>query len=181
LSSLVGINQGETNLLSWITNSELNNDYFTIERSINGYEWEYVGTVEGAGTSQHSKYYELVDEDPNFPVTYYRLSQTDCDGEVTFYEVISVNGQKQSAEFVSALFPNPAEKYSTFVYDGNNTKDLLNVKVLDNLGSVVMEMDYKVYSGMPQTLRTDKLAYGMYNIVFTQGDQQSVQKLSVLK
>lgn len=184
LSSFDGINQGAHNRLNWVTRSELNNDYFTIERSINGFDWEVVGYVDGNGTSNRSRYYELVDYNPYFPITYYRLSQTDFDGKVTRHEsVIAINNNKElEGDIVSTVFPNPTDTYATFTFLGKDTQTPLNVKVLNEIGSVVMEFDYEeLYKGMPSTLRTDELSSGMYTIVFTQGDNQDVQKLSIIK
>jgi hypothetical protein len=182
LHSFDGMNQGDENLIYWVTDGEYNNDFFTVERSINGFDWEVVGTVDGAGTSYHGHYYELRDYNPYFPVTYYRLKQTDFDGSFNYFNTISVSGDPLNGDFVTALFPNPTESYATFMYNGHNTKDPLTVQVVNEMGAVVMTMDYnQVYPNMPATIRTEELSYGMYHVTFTQGDQKMIQKLSVLK
>lgn len=78
LISFTGENVNERNVLNWITESEYNNDYFTIESSIDGVYFEKIGTVKAlnAGTM-----YEFVDETYQDTVNYYRLSQTDFNGE----------------------------------------------------------------------------------------------------
>ena len=80
--------------LNWSTASELNNNYFTIERSSTGTEWESVGTVQGAGNSSSVKNYEFVDESPpstGQPIIYYRLKQTDYNGHYEYFGPISVS------------------------------------------------------------------------------------------
>lgn len=80
-----GENKGEINHLAWITASERINDYFTLERSVNGVDWVKVTNVNGSGTSQNTQNYSF--EDRGFKVgvvNYYRLSQTDTDGTQTY-------------------------------------------------------------------------------------------------
>jgi hypothetical protein len=74
----------------WITASETNNDYFTIERSKDGRDWEKIGTVDGAGNSTSELTYRFADERPYSGISYYRLRQTDFDGESSLSEVRSV-------------------------------------------------------------------------------------------
>lgn len=82
---------GSTVRLEWSTASETNNDIFTVLRSADGYSFSPIGTLQGAGTSIVQQSYELVDEDPYYGTSYYRLMQTDLDGTITFSEIIAVN------------------------------------------------------------------------------------------
>lgn len=78
----------ESTFIKWTTASEKNNDYFTIERSYNGLNFEAIAHIEGAGNSNDLMRY--VYEDVLFPTTvYYRLKQTDFDGTYTFSKIIS--------------------------------------------------------------------------------------------
>lgn len=183
LTSFSGINQGNQNLLSWVTHSEWNNDYFTIERSINGFDWEFVGEVDGAGNSVRKLYYSLIDDNPYFPVTYYRLSQTDFDGTMTRHDVIAVNSEKSwKADFVSALFPNPTSTYATFVYNGVDTENPLKVSLINEFGEVVAYEEFgTLYKGMPMTLRTETVPSGMYQVLFEQAQERDVQRLTIIK
>ncbi|MGB6036238.1 MAG: hypothetical protein WBG42_08215, partial [Cryomorphaceae bacterium] len=61
---------------NWVTASEHNNDFFTVERSKDGNVWEKVGTVDGAGNSNTELTYAFVDDDPYSGISYYRLRQT---------------------------------------------------------------------------------------------------------
>jgi hypothetical protein len=182
LTSFEGINQGETNLLNWVVKSQQNNDFFTIERSVNGFSWELVGHIEGAGNTDHEMYYDLRDANPYFPVTYYRLKQTDFDGNSKYSDIISVSNFKSDSEFISSLFPNPSSGYATFVYSGRDFENPINVEVINEMGQVVYSVTYlDIHKGMPATLRTSDLATGMYQVVFTQGNVKQNQKLAILK
>ena len=84
-------------LLKWLTATEKNNDYFTVWRSFDGYNWEIINITHGAGNSQQILEYIYLDRDPNTGINYYNLSQTDFDGETEFFGIISVDVNKLSA------------------------------------------------------------------------------------
>ena len=67
----------ETVMIEWTTSSELRNDYFTVEKSINGFIYRQVGAQKSAGTSESTNYYKMVDMDPHYGDSYYRLVYTD--------------------------------------------------------------------------------------------------------
>jgi hypothetical protein len=66
--------------LDWATASEENNDYFLIERSLNGKEWVAIIQMPGAGNSSQTRTYQYIDENPILGISYYRLRQVDYDG-----------------------------------------------------------------------------------------------------
>lgn len=76
--------------LSWKTETELNNDFFTLERSPDGETWETIKTVKAVGNSQTPIQYSALDEQPRWGISYYRLSQTDFNGEKTTYDMRSL-------------------------------------------------------------------------------------------
>lgn len=91
--------------LSWKTASELDNDYFTVERSQDGIEWEKVIVHPGAGNSQEEISYEEVDFHPLPGVSYYRLKQTDFDGTTSVSDIVAVNFEDKA----TVVYPNPVE------------------------------------------------------------------------
>lgn len=92
--------------LNWVTAVEINNDFFTIEKSSDLKTWEVISTIKGAGNSNINIEYFEVDYSPYFGVSYYRLKQTDFDGQFTYSNVIPVKFNKHSTVEMS-LFPNP--------------------------------------------------------------------------
>lgn len=114
------------NLLNWSTASEKNNDYFTIERSTDGENWEMIKTVNGAGTTSNKSQYSYQDE-VLAELTYYRLKQFDFDGTETELKIISA--KSTFAEEISA-YPNPAE--NTLFVRGIDTK---NFQLIDAAGA----------------------------------------------
>ncbi|MEM9051146.1 MAG: PA14 domain-containing protein [Bacteroidota bacterium] len=77
--------------LSWQTATEINNDYFTIERSMDASNWEILGFVSGSGNSNVVLSYSSLDGNPFTGLSYYRLKQTDFDGYYSYSDVVLVN------------------------------------------------------------------------------------------
>jgi hypothetical protein len=77
-------------LVSWATASEINNDFFTVEKSSDGQYWEEIGTVSGSRNSSTEKWYELQDPKPKNGMNYYRVRQTDYDGKSSYSTITSV-------------------------------------------------------------------------------------------
>lgn len=80
------------NQITWVTATETNNDYYTLERSLNGYNWSFVTNVKGAGTVSTPSLYEYKDYDfTSNTYNYYRLKQTDFNGQYKYFNIISVD------------------------------------------------------------------------------------------
>ncbi|MFT6503366.1 MAG: hypothetical protein ACJASQ_003501 [Crocinitomicaceae bacterium] len=107
LSSLEVENEGCSNQINWATESEINNDYFSIERSYDMNDWESIGQVEGAGNSIGKKSYAFRDLDfPVNGVVYYSLIQVDFDGGSERSHAVAVNGFCGS-NLEPIIYPNP--------------------------------------------------------------------------
>lgn len=78
--------------LKWETASEINNDYFVIERSVDGDTWKGIGMVKGAGNTSLEQRYDFLDQEPpsSAKTVYYRLKQTDYNGKYEHFGPISV-------------------------------------------------------------------------------------------
>ena len=90
LKSFKGISNGVHNTLQWLTGSEINNDFFSIERSINGIDFTSIGQVQGNGNTNFDTKYMFVDENPN-EVNYYRLKQVDFDGKYAYSTLVYIH------------------------------------------------------------------------------------------
>ena len=82
--------EGECNMLKWSTATENNNDYFLVESSLDGFFWDEVSIVDGAGTSLTPQTYNLK-LNPTDRLKYYRLTQVDFDGASEVFKTISVS------------------------------------------------------------------------------------------
>jgi hypothetical protein len=82
---------GEAVKLKWTTGSETDNDYFTVERSGNTIDWEGIATVNGSGTSNQMQNYAAWDNYPLQNDAYYRLKQTDYNGNFSLSTMVMIN------------------------------------------------------------------------------------------
>ncbi|HZY79429.1 MAG TPA: hypothetical protein VFE50_07900 [Cyclobacteriaceae bacterium] len=109
--SLVSFNASVTNGvvdLTWETSSEQDNDFFVIERSQDGKTFETLTKIEGAGTSKQALKYQARDIYPFKGTSFYRLSQTDFDGAISYYKVLSV--KIDGFAEITRLYPNPVDR-----------------------------------------------------------------------
>ena len=106
LVNFKGKPQGQGVLLSWQTASEVNNDYFELQRSVDGVNFEAITKVNGAGNSSELNSYEYSDLTATSKIVYYRLVQHDFDGATTSSSIVTVYLDKTySAPIV--VMPNP--------------------------------------------------------------------------
>jgi hypothetical protein len=99
------VSADQTVALQWTTLTELNNDYFTLERSADGIVWEVLKTVAGAGNSQEALTYYEEDSYPLKGISYYRLKQTDVDGQYSYSTIRAVEITPQNKPLL--VYPNP--------------------------------------------------------------------------
>jgi hypothetical protein len=92
--------------IAWSTAAELNNDFFTIERAVDGKEWTAIKTVKGAGNSSDLRHYSVYDETPVKGNLNYRIRQTDYDGKFEYSEVKTIRNTFTDNKKIS-LFPIP--------------------------------------------------------------------------
>ena len=121
-------------LLQWQTASELNNDFFTVERSPGGEIFSSIGRISGNGTTSNSNKYSLLDHNPIYGTAYYRLKQTDLDGTSTYSKIINVT-YEGSTMVVMDVFPNPSngEEFNIKI-SGLKDVESLPVVMYDQLG-----------------------------------------------
>ena len=113
--------------LYWQTLSEVNNDFFTIEYSYNGVNWNNLDTIQGNGTTQVSQNYSYLHTNPLGEEMFYRLKQTDFDGNYTYSDITQVT-LEQEINLIS--YPNPVRDYGIIEYPGNQ---LITIETVVNV------------------------------------------------
>lgn len=93
--------------LTWTTATELNNDYFEIQRSQDGETFVSIGEVDGSGDSEELLTYAFTDAKPGEGMNYYRLKQVDFDGSSELSEIRMVQ-LIEAFENQLEVFPNPS-------------------------------------------------------------------------
>jgi choice-of-anchor B domain-containing protein len=117
--------------LAWSTASESGSDYFLVERSLTGTEFEPVGQVDAAGDSEVTKTYDFTDSGLDAGAYFYRLRQVDLNGSFAFSEVREVT--LDGVEGLS-VFPNPVGDRLQLSADVSGT-----VRIYRNDGALVRE------------------------------------------
>ncbi len=168
------IQNGTTVQLDWNTSSEQNNEKFTIERSQNGMTWEETHSQPGAGNSQTLINYQALDVRPYIGMSYYRLKQTDFDGNFSFSEIQSLNFIVTDDDYT--IFPNPARR--NVIIRGKNIVNA-NLTILDEFGKVCWQKIMTESS--EETIDISELREGIYQVHINNGDKIIVKKLVVLK
>ena len=95
--------------LQWITASEINNDYFIVQRSYDANHWETLTKVDGAGNSYIVNHYSALDENPLPGISYYRIMQTDFDGQISYSRIESIRWNKNDPPYI--VYPNPTSDW----------------------------------------------------------------------
>lgn len=169
-----GENQGRTNLLYWATDSELNNDYFILEKSINAEAWTTLEYVDGHGTTDLTNYYTAIDPNP-YEITYYRLIQVDFDGKQDVSQIVTLHLSEEG--HISDLYPNPTSGAASFTLGNNVDFDDLRINLFNVLGQKIpcnMEFLNKRVQ-----LNLSGFSPGSYQIVIELNDTRIVKKIIV--
>lgn len=106
-------------LISWVTLTEVNNNYFTIEKSTDAKLWDEYYRMPGAGNTNTPSSYEFQDHDISSEIIYYRLVQTDYDGNFKVYNPVAIKIP------VSYNIPTPYDVLGKKIIDIHNYKGLI--------------------------------------------------------
>ncbi len=150
--------------LNWETASEIDNDFFTVQRSSNGLNYEDLIKIDGApsGNSTTLLSYSTIDQHPLNGTSYYRLKQTDFDGTVSFSDPVAVHINLNFEEL--EIYPNPASTNVSVAFVSYNTK-ALQIKMYDITGKLVKNDLYKpVVGGNIYSMEVKDLPKGIYSI-----------------
>lgn len=172
----------ETVLVKWQTASEKNNEYFTIERSLDAENFEVIGSQKGAGNSVVSIDYSFIDKNPPTGTFYYRLKQTDFDGNYEYFPIKSMNMEASSNELiVKSIYPNPFE--SNFVVNFNtNLSSRVEMRIYSVNGRLVDSKEINAFEGLNDIEWTDSynLPSGYYFVSLVQ-DKVTSKAIKIIK
>ncbi len=151
------------NQLNWTTSSEINNQGFQVERSIDGKIFTKIGFVKGNGTTNTKQTYQFIDV--NSSEVYYRLQQVDIDGKTVYSATIKVG--ESSVVNTLEVYPNPATDQITIQTYGEGTLEIVNM-----VGKVVINQPAKTTN----EINISKLAKGIYTVKLNGTSQKLVLK-----
>lgn len=154
--------------LKWETESELNNAYFVVERSLDGLEWQELGKVNGAGNSNIVHQYQMLDPNPIAGTNYYRLRQVDFDGNHNYSNTIAIDYLLANGNVVE-VYPNPSSGVLNIRL--TSTANLKSIKVVDAFGKEVFQTENQV-----SAIDLSHLAAGVYWVKIQLNDGTSHTK-----
>jgi hypothetical protein len=150
--------------VTWTTASETNNDFFTVQRSIDGVTFEDVTIVDGAGNSSSIINYSAVDYNPYGGTSYYRLKQTDFDGTSQYSDVVAVSCGNAATDFNLVNAYDQGNGTMAVVFNAGDN-ELYTVTLYDIIGKQITETTGKAYSGQNQiNIAVGDLARGIYMV-----------------
>ncbi|MFI5221523.1 MAG: T9SS type A sorting domain-containing protein, partial [Bacteroidia bacterium] len=177
-----GMKNGKYAALTWTTASELNNNHFVIERTIDHKIYETVGMVKGNGTTNILHDYFLNDNiekltEQNVPSVYYRLKQVDNDGKENQYGEVSIDLLQNVTDGTVNVSPNPFN--STFKITMNlKHPALVDLKIIDVCGRTVFQKQVNMKTGLTDYSIDDlsEVKSGIYYLqVNVDGEQKMVK------
>jgi hypothetical protein len=159
------------NLLKWTTVSELNNDYFELQRSSEDAIFETTAIIKGNGTTNTTSQYTYLDEHANVPYHYYRLKQVDYNG----------NSQLSDEIYLEALpsddleiYPNPANE-EVVISTGRDLKKPIQIAVYNSIGALVLIKEITSYN-LRHHLNISELSSGYYLVKVLSASNQVTGK-----
>ncbi|MBK7130998.1 MAG: hypothetical protein IPM74_18620 [Crocinitomicaceae bacterium] len=150
--------------LKWQTASEEENDYFVVQRSIDGFTWESIAVVDGAGNSSVLLSYEAEDRIPYLGLSYYRLKQVDMNGAFSFSDtrVIS-NGQFYSDQEMLIISQTSGSQSTFVIYFSEPLSGTLNLYITAVNGAIIYSETRETASEEWVVIHIDRpLSAGMY-------------------
>lgn len=171
LLSFDAISREDKVSLEWMTAVEENNDYFTIERSTNGTDYDAIGRVQGAGNSSTPLTYSFDDNDPLYGTTYYRLKQTDYDGQFTYSPVRTVERDRTTI----GIHPNPTNADLYVTLPEIDQSERVTIRVFNHLGQNVRTLQ-STGEQLVETVELADLPSGTYVVRVRSGAFEHTEK-----
>ncbi len=164
--------------LDWITASEVNNDFFEIEKSVDGSKFFVIGNVKGAINSTETRAYTFSDTEIKKGMFFYRLKQVDLDKKFTYSYIVSVTiGEVTSTAVSINVFPNPTIKTLYISNEGLRESQML-ITIYDPTGKVLLEkVRSSSLNGDPVALDVVGLKPGQYIVKVAAGNSSKVFRL----
>ena len=163
--------------LIWQTASEHNSDYFQLETSLDGINWEIEQTIPAAGFSQELLNYSAVDQDAARNQKYYRLKQVDFNGAFEMYGPLKADCAVESTNI--SLHPNPCVTEVTLSIASQKATDL-NYTLISPEGKVLEAKQIAVHSGITlYTLDVSNYQSGMYMLLFNTDNKRILKKITI--
>ncbi|MBO4739235.1 MAG: T9SS type A sorting domain-containing protein, partial [Bacteroidales bacterium] len=176
LLSFVGSCQNGVTTFNWETMTETNNDYFTIEASRDAVNYEAIAKISGAGTTSQKQQYSY-HINTNDGMMYYRLRQTDIDGQTEVFAPIAVQCTDSKSEEPNInIYPQPAENMFEINVQGEGV-EIEQMSLYNMVGSCIKR---QVVNGRTAAMSLETLSSGVYNLLIRLSDGKLYNKKVVV-
>ncbi len=183
LVSFDGLLDGDTVELQWVTATEENNAGFEIEHKAGNGEFQAIGYVEGAGTTQEEQHYRFRVADVGFGNQVFRLKQIDFDGTFEYSDEVEVTRELADGYLLTEAYPNPFNPQTNFSLLIASDQQV-DVGVYNMLGQRVHTVFSGVLTGQEwhqMTFQSTSLPSGTYLIRSTGESFVNTQKVILVK
>lgn len=162
--------------LEWITSSEINNAYFTIERANESGEYIPIGRIDGHGTTSQPNHYYFTDTDPYTGVNYYRLKQVDYNGQYAYSPVrIVMTTETTSMDILSVTTVSSQIDIAVVAPEGQTVQ----AQITDVSGRIVYNSGTVIHH-QPTHFVSPQLTAGIYFIEVSDGSKRIIRKIQLL-
>ncbi len=165
LISFEAVDRNSTVILKWVTTSEVDNNYFIVERSQDGINFQEIGTVQGSGTTNNLQTYLFNDRFPPKGRVYYRLKQIDFNGQDEKSGLVTLTTKKTDQEIQLNVYPNPAQDLENIHIEFTGLQDSsvpIILRIIDGSGKVIFNQETQI--DKIDTVRFPKVSKGIYFI-----------------
>lgn len=162
LIEFIGYTENGLNKIQWSTSTEINNDYFELERSEDGYLFTKIEKIKGAGNSSVIVTYSYTDKNPFSDITYYRLKQVDFDGQFEYHNIIAIQNIHNNNSNAT-IYPNPSNNHIKI--GGMDLKDIERISIFNSIGQKVYESE--IYE---DGIDISELDNGIYFVLINEND-----------
>tara|TARA_B100000809_G_scaffold57883_2_gene54092 strand:+ start:391 stop:1446 length:1056 start_codon:yes stop_codon:yes gene_type:complete len=170
LVSFTGNCNSKSVSLNWTTASEINNDYFTIERAQDAINFKELRKFDGAANNNRTINYSFIDPEPLTGTSYYRLKQTDFDGQFNYFNTIAVTCQGKIGEIY--IYPNPNN--GSFIIEAAELN--ADITILNSLGEKII---HQKNSSKKTEFNLSYLSNGIYFIQMSSAKESVTRKFSI--
>ncbi|MFK7775774.1 MAG: glycoside hydrolase family 9 protein [Saprospiraceae bacterium] len=178
----VEVTTEKTVKLTWKSATEINNDFYEIQRSQDGIQFERLAQVDGKGTTNLNSVYTAIDSTPLEGVSYYRIKQVDFDGNTSVFPIKSVFFERST--FSVSLQPNPAKDQLNIFID-SKVNEKLEIVLISIDGNVLLEKGNITIAkgGDSIPMEINKLVNGIYFVKIRnlKTGEITVKKMTVAK
>ena len=177
LESFTSYCEDEAIILIWTTATEINNDYFTLEQSDDGSIWTEISTIQGAGSNIGDIDYEYSLPATQVDGNYYRLTQTDYDGQAEIFPPIyqSCNFSEESLDVI--VLNNGTT--NPILHVNSPIEDFASVTIVNLAGQLVYNSSQMIYEGSQKVSLPMNTANGIYIVTIKTSSFQESRKLVV--